>query len=401
LKPIYRYVFIILFVALFCLINSMTTFAAIITTYEASNGCLIMINDKPTILVPFGSKPKQYAIGRAQKISSNIIGVLSSGGSLSDIAPNMMKGKAIGRSVNRTIFEIEKNDLDGASIPPIFTAYEWVNKIRGALNYPLIPGDRMEKLKRIGGAFIETREHDVMAASEVYINGHLVMTLFDSTTNTFETHAKRAKKVVDSIESNLLKGYSGEDIKPRLLPGNSFMLMIGDRFVIMIDKNEADFNNLTPLSLAYKWSNMIRNAMGAPFISYDSVRSFFTQFGKASWYGSEFHGRRASSGERYDMNEYTAAHKSLPFGTEVLVTRMDNYKSVIVRITDRGPYIRGRIIDLSKAAAQSIGVGVSDVRIDVIGTSEVNNLRKKKKSISSRKDALNASHNTKVSTSEK
>jgi rare lipoprotein A len=70
------------------------------------------------------------------------------------------------------------------------------------------------------------------------------------------------------------------------------------------------------------------------------------------------------------MFEYTAAHKTLPFGTEVLVTRLDNYKSVAVRITDRGPFVRGRIIDLSKSAAESLGLlksGVAAVRIDVIG----------------------------------
>ena len=93
--------------------------------------------------------------------------------------------------------------------------------------------------------------------------------------------------------------------------------------------------------------------------------------GVASWYGPGFHGRLAASGERYDQNAMTAAHKSLPFGTIVNVTRLDTNETIRVRITDRGPFIRGRIIDLSRAAASAlsmIGPGVAQVRISVVGS---------------------------------
>jgi rare lipoprotein A len=86
--------------------------------------------------------------------------------------------------------------------------------------------------------------------------------------------------------------------------------------------------------------------------------------GKASWYGPRFNGRRTASGERYNMNELTAAHKTLPFGTVVRVRSLVNGKEVDVRITDRGPFSRGRVIDLSRAAAEAIGMlglGVKDV----------------------------------------
>jgi len=78
--------------------------------------------------------------------------------------------------------------------------------------------------------------------------------------------------------------------------------------------------------------------------------------GRASWYGLGFHGRKTANGERFDMNDYTAAHPSLPFGTRVLVRNPGNGRSVIVRINDRGPYSGGRIIDLSFAAARSLGI---------------------------------------------
>lgn len=77
--------------------------------------------------------------------------------------------------------------------------------------------------------------------------------------------------------------------------------------------------------------------------------------GKASWYGPGFQGRRTASGERFDMNELTAAHRTLPFGTRVRVRNEHNGREVIVRINDRGPRIPDRIIDLSKAAADALG----------------------------------------------
>lgn len=78
--------------------------------------------------------------------------------------------------------------------------------------------------------------------------------------------------------------------------------------------------------------------------------------GGASWYGPGFHGRRTASGERYDMNAFTAAHRTLPFGTMVRVHSLVNGRDVDVRITDRGPFSRGRVIDVSRAAAEELGM---------------------------------------------
>jgi len=93
------------------------------------------------------------------------------------------------------------------------------------------------------------------------------------------------------------------------------------------------------------------------------------QTGMASWYGPDFHGKTTSSKEVYDMYDLTAAHGSLPFGTYVMVTNLDNGKSVIVRVNDRGPFIEGRIIDLSYAAAKALdmlGPGVIPVEIEIL-----------------------------------
>src|SRR5579864_8087049 len=92
------------------------------------------------------------------------------------------------------------------------------------------------------------------------------------------------------------------------------------------------------------------------------------QVGKASWYGKRFHGRTTASGEDFDMFELTAAHRQLPLGTYVRVTDLRNGKSVIVRINDRGPYIKGRIMDLSYSAARMLNFrdGIERVRLDVV-----------------------------------
>jgi rare lipoprotein A len=95
----------------------------------------------------------------------------------------------------------------------------------------------------------------------------------------------------------------------------------------------------------------------------------YVEHGVASWYGEPFHGRRAANGEIYDMNLMTAAHRTLPFNTLVRVTNLSNGEHVDVRITDRGPFVDDRIIDLSRAAAQAIdmvGPGTAPVRLEIL-----------------------------------
>jgi rare lipoprotein A len=96
----------------------------------------------------------------------------------------------------------------------------------------------------------------------------------------------------------------------------------------------------------------------------------FVEEGRASWYGKEFHGRPTASGEIYDMYKKTAAHKTLPLGTYVKVINISNHRHTIVRINDRGPFVKGRIIDLSYAAAKEIGLvgpGTAPARIIALG----------------------------------
>lgn len=117
----------------------------------------------------------------------------------------------------------------------------------------------------------------------------------------------------------------------------------------------------TPLQLQ-------RDSLAAPDAEKELGKLFMVTEGKASYYADRFHGRLTANGERFNMHELTAAHKSLPFGSMVRVTNLSNGKKVLVRINDRGPYIKGRIIDLSLEAAKEIDLlqkGVTNVLIEV------------------------------------
>lgn len=101
-----------------------------------------------------------------------------------------------------------------------------------------------------------------------------------------------------------------------------------------------------------------------------TISAWAQEFGRASYYADSFQGLKTASGEAYDNRELTASHNTYPFGTLVKVTRLDNKSSVIVRINDRGPFIKGRIVDVSKRAAQKLGMiedGEVEVKIEVVG----------------------------------
>jgi rare lipoprotein A len=108
-------------------------------------------------------------------------------------------------------------------------------------------------------------------------------------------------------------------------------------------------------------------------IPFKSSKGYY-QKGTASWYGRLFHGKETASGNTFDMNAYTAAHRSLPLGSKVRVVNLQNGKDIIVKINDRGPYIKNRIIDLSYSAAKSLGIidrGIQDVKIEVLSIPNV------------------------------
>jgi rare lipoprotein A len=99
----------------------------------------------------------------------------------------------------------------------------------------------------------------------------------------------------------------------------------------------------------------------------------YTAVGVASWYGEDFHGRRTANGEKFDMNSFSAAHPSLPLPSNVRVTNLENHRSVVVRVNDRGPFVSGRVIDVSAKTAKALGFyddGLSKVKVEYVGRAQ-------------------------------
>lgn len=196
---------------------------------------------------------------------------------------------------------------------------------------------------------------------------------------------QRAKIITANINNAVNSGENLENILPGSKNGLN-IIKINNKTLFTIDSKIAKEYKMNHAELAVLLTDKIRNSFGAseipgnfkpaiPKVKKPSKRFIekytgFIQTGIASWYGGFFHGRTAADGSIYDKNKFTAAHKSLPFGTVVKVTNLRNGKECIVRITDRGPFIKDRIIDLSKIAATEIGMlssGISKVKIEIIG----------------------------------
>ncbi|HIK08474.1 MAG TPA: septal ring lytic transglycosylase RlpA family protein [Trichormus sp. M33_DOE_039] len=175
-------------------------------------------------------------------------------------------------------------------------------------------------------------------------------------------------------------------------PGDRYTIKINNKELVEINQNTrlADTTNdlaKDALQVTNRLRRLIGNASPLKEIANLPSRSRSSQFianlpqqiasnirltfqGVASFYGSGFHGRPTATGERFNSEAMTAAHRSLPFGTKVRVTNTRNGRSVVVRINDRGPYIRGRVIDLSTGAARVLGMigsGIAPVKIEVLG----------------------------------
>lgn len=212
----------------------------------------------------------------------------------------------------------------------------------------------------------------------VYIKGEKILT-FTQTAGGL-TPRKRAMILVDKLRKFVENNENPWKIFPDFEKGIA-VIKYGDKILFTADVKSAKSSGLNVSDLALTWANNARKALGATELikDYDLIKMISERYdeivgyyetGVASWYGDYFHGRTAADGSIYNMYQFTAAHKTLPFGSVVKVTNLKNGNSCIVKITDRGPFIDGRIIDLSMVAAEEIGMlhtGISKVKIEVIG----------------------------------
>ncbi len=198
----------------------------------------------------------------------------------------------------------------------------------------------------------------------------------------------RATALATKLNQLSQSGFDSKLVRVSWQPQKKVYVINADREVLVVLGQEAVLPTSTGNSArdALKITNLMRRQLGnAPalvsiigqpkptwqpnseWVSTGTVRLQIT--GQASWYGPGFHGARTANGESFNQYAMTAAHRTLPFGTQVRVTNLNNGRSVVVRINDRGPFSGGRVLDLSKGAASQLGVissGVAPVRIDVL-----------------------------------
>ncbi len=195
---------------------------------------------------------------------------------------------------------------------------------------------------------------------EVWVNNRLIATL------PTEMAAKSMQqRLMPLVKSPIL---DANQLRPALVDGLP-ALMAGNRFLWGIETQISQKFHRSGDLLAIEWINNLRSAFKAPKLTlvegqkkmYGVTPSKTKMSGLASWYGGYFHGRLTANGERYNKNELTVAHKSLPFNTYLQVTNLKTKKAVIVRVNDRGPYIPPRSLDLSQAAARCLDSEIAGV----------------------------------------
>lgn len=163
------------------------------------------------------------------------------------------------------------------------------------------------------------------------------------------THSEIAEKRQAQTQEVELHGVSPEELNAAIISADSGVQQSVGK---VLGEIHEEVPIVPEVEVKHQYSYQVRGK------SYNVLASGenFKQMGIASWYGPRFHGKLTASGERYDMNKMTAAHKTLPIGAWVEVTNLSNHLKVVVRINDRGPFHSGRIIDVSKAAAKQLGI---------------------------------------------
>lgn len=216
------------------------------------------------------------------------------------------------------------------------------------------------------------------AATSLFVNGTEVLR-FNGEAAKMSSYT-RVKIIADRLNTLLENDAQAvSKLRPGLDNGIA-VIQTEDTTIATVDRLTASDNNEEPLKLSLLYTNRLRQSLGGKSLDEQVLSSISqpepsyrgtgkVQTGMASWYGPYFHGRRAADGSRFNQYAMTAAHKTLPFGTLVRVVNQRTKKACLVKITDRGPYAHGRVIDLSRGAAGAIGMlgsGVAPVSIEVV-----------------------------------
>ncbi len=214
--------------------------------------------------------------------------------------------------------------------------------------------------------------------TSLFVNGTEILR-FQGEAAGMDSHS-RVKTIASRLNQLLDNNrQTANSIRPALV-NNLPVIQAGNQTLVTVDAQSAKTVQENPLKLALLYSNRIRQALGQSALDAKILENLAentpnykstgkVQTGMASWYGPYFHGRRSADGSRFNQFAMTAAHRTLPFGTIVRVINQRTHKSCYVKITDRGPFAHGRIIDLSRGAAKKIdmlGSGVARVSVEVV-----------------------------------
>lgn len=179
-----------------------------------------------------------------------------------------------------------------------------------------------------------------------------------------------ALRLNELLQARLLRA---DQVAPAVSAGH-FEVRVGKKTVLVVDKALAKAEHAPPALVAMRLTNQLRQALGGVPFEVQASRGLMaggrTLQGEATWYGEEFDGRATTSGERYDIRLMTCAHRTLPFGTLLLVSHAGNGRSVLVRVNDRGPWGReSRIVDLTPAAYRllaPLNSGVIPIKVEIV-----------------------------------
>lgn len=227
-------------------------------------------------------------------------------------------------------------------------------------------GEVVEYLKVPSTLTAYNVEHEIINGEngdvygEIRINKKAVLRI-RSGLNGFSI-AERTQIVAQRLYDCIEQGLDPSTIYPVTVKG-IWYIFFGENQLITVDHQSAVANDSTEGEIAYCWANLLRTSLGAEKLEFEIL----AVNAKAAYYGD---GNRTASGEVFDPDGFTAAHRTLPFGTRLLVSDLQTRKSVIVRINDRGPFTKGREVDLSRGAAEvlgSLGRGIYEVKVYILG----------------------------------
>ena len=241
--------------------------------------------------------------------------------------------------------------LVAVMLPSLAGAGTYADSVVPLVDHPVVEARASADVVGVDGA----------PAGEITVAGQVVMRIRAAMGGW--TSVQRAGVVAGRLRDLLQGGFTATSVAPGFMNGE-VVVAAKEGLIVTIDPGTAQGNSTSRLELAVAWANNLRQVLGVPGLPWhETLLATMEHYkdatvikGMASCYGRAFAGSKTSSDEVFNPNDFTAAHRTLPFGTRLLVINPANGQTVVVRVNDRGPNVRGRVLDLSLAAARVLGI---------------------------------------------